>query len=97
MSGGSMDYVYGRVESIRFDAHTPERAAFAAHLQLVAQALHDIEWVDSCDYSPGDENAAIRACIGDGPVLDAAIDRAHQAAKELRAELERACGRGSRK
>lgn len=95
MSGGSLDYVYSRVESISFPADTPERRAFLAHLQLVAKALHDIEWVDSCDYGPGDENAAIRACVGDGRVLDAAIERAHEAAKELRAELERACGRGN--
>lgn len=95
MSGGSLDYVYGRVESIRFDAHTPERAAFAAHLKRVAKALHDIEWVDSGDYGPGDESEAIRACVGDSAVLDAAIERAHEAAKALRAELERACGRGN--
>ncbi len=93
MSGGSMSYIYRHVADIRFPADTPERRAFLAHLQLVSAALHDIEWVDSADYGPGDENAAIRACIGDGPVLDAAIDRAHEAAKELRAELERACGR----
>lgn len=88
-----MNYIYRHVRDIEFSADTPERRAFRKHLQLVAQALHDIEWVDSCDYGPGDENDAIRACIGDGPVLDAAIDRAHEAAKELRAELERACGR----
>jgi hypothetical protein len=25
--------------------------------------LHDIEWVDSADYAPGDEDEAIRACL----------------------------------
>ena len=93
MSGGSLNHLYQRVLDARFDTGTPERAAFARHLQDVACALHDIEWVDSGDSGAGDENAAIRACIGDGAVLDAAIERAHEAAKELRAELERACGR----
>lgn len=90
-----MHYIYRHIADIQFPADTPERRAFLAHLQLVAAALHDIEWVDSGDCGPGDENAAIRACIGDGPALDAAIERAHEAAQELRAELGRACGRGN--
>ena len=90
-----MHYIYRHIADIQFPADTPERRAFLAHLQLVAAALHDIEWVDSGDCGPGDENAAIRACVGDGRVLDAAIERAHEAAKDLRAELERACGRGN--
>ncbi len=90
MSGGSMNYVYRHLEDAEFHTRTPERAAFAKHLKLVAEALHDIEWVDSLDYGPGDEVAAIRACIGDGAVLEAAIERAQQAINELRAELERA-------
>ena len=61
--GGSMDYLYRKVMDAEFDEDTPERKAFAAHLKLVAKALHDIEWVDSCDYGPGDENESIRACL----------------------------------
>lgn len=95
MSGGSMNYIYQRVGEIEFSAETAERRAFLDHLRLVATALHDIEWVDSGDYGPGDESEAIRACVGDSAVLDAAIERAHEAAKALRAELERACGRGN--
>ncbi len=91
MSGGSMDYLYSRVRDATFRRDTPERQAFAKHLELVAKALHDIEWVDSCDYSPGMETEAIRACLGEGAVLEAAIEQAHQSMKELRAELERAC------
>lgn len=90
MSGGSMDYLYSKVQSAEFRQHTPERAAFAKHLELVAKALHDIEWVDSSDYGPGRENAAIRACIGDAMCLKAAVDAAQEAAKTLHAELERA-------
>lgn len=68
MSGGSMDYLYSKVlHCANFPLDTPERIAFAAHLKLVAQALHDIEWVDSGDYGPGDENAAIRACLNPAP------------------------------
>ena len=91
MSGGSMNYLYSRIEyDAKFLGNTPERKAFRFHLEKVAQALHDIEWVDSGDYGPGDEEAAIRACIGDGAVLDAAIEMAHDAAEVLRIELEKA-------
>lgn len=92
MSGGSMNYLYSKLEyEANFLANTPERRAFAAHLRKVVKALHDIEWVDSSDYVPGDENEAIRACLGDALVLEAAIEQAHDAAKVLRDELERAC------
>lgn len=64
MSGGSMNYLYRQLEDeAPFDICSAERMAFAAHLRLVAKALHDIEWVDSGDYGPGDENDAIRACL----------------------------------
>lgn len=70
MSGGSMNYLYSKVlHCADFECDTPERRAFAAHLKLVAQALHDIEWVDSGDYGPGDENAAIRACLAVQPAV----------------------------
>ena len=74
MSGGSMEYLYSKVEAATFLCQTPERQAFAAHLKLVAKALHDIEWVDSDDYGPGDENDAIRACLGREAVLKATIE-----------------------
>lgn len=70
MSGGSHDYAYRHVEEMA-DAlcqadETPLRRAFAEHLRLVAQAMHDVEWVDSCDYGrTGDENA-IRKVLGAG-------------------------------
>lgn len=93
MSGGSMNYLYSKLEyEANFLSNTPERRAFTSHLQKVAKALHDIEWVDSSDYGPGDENEAIRACLGDALILEAAIEQAHEAAKVLRDELERACG-----
>jgi hypothetical protein len=65
MSGGSMNYVYSRVETAASDIRCNEhktllRLKFAELLDVVAQALLDIEWVDSSDYVPGAENEAIR-------------------------------------
>jgi len=91
MSGGSMNYLYFKLEDdANFSAETPERIAFRKHLEKVAKALHDIEWVDSGDYAPGQENEAIRECLGDAKVLEAAIEAAEKAADELRTEIERA-------
>ncbi|MES2355596.1 MAG: hypothetical protein V4568_14600 [Pseudomonadota bacterium] len=67
MSGGSYDYacskMYDMSESIRGTEKDPRRAAFAKLLKLVADAAHDVEWVDSCDYGKGDEHKAIDACF----------------------------------
>lgn len=70
MSGGSYQYAYSRLENdFLYDfskqANTPERKAFLAHIEKVIKAMHDIEWVDSGDYGPGDENDAIRAVLGE--------------------------------
>lgn len=65
MSGGSYDYLYLKIEdmadSLRNKSTDSRRTAFAELLRLVAQACQDIEWVDSCDYAPGAEHAAIDA------------------------------------
>jgi uncharacterized cysteine cluster protein YcgN (CxxCxxCC family) len=65
MSGGSYDYVFGRIADIelRDTAENPRRATFQKLLKLVAKAMHDIEWVDSCDYGDGGENQAIDDCF----------------------------------
>lgn len=91
MSGGSMNYLYSRVQDAEFHADSLERRAFRKHLQLVAEALRAIEWVDSGDSGPGDDTAAILACLNDGAVLETAIETAHEAAKDLRRVLEEAC------
>jgi hypothetical protein len=91
MSGGSMNYIYSRLEyEANFRQDTPERRAFAKHLKLVAKALHDIEWVGSGDYGPGDENAAIRACLGDAVMLSTVLEMAKEAVATLQAEINRA-------
>ena len=90
MSGGSMEYLCYKVEEATFRLDTNERKAFAKHLKLVAKALHDIEWVDSGDDSPGSESAAIRACISSASILDAAVEHAILARSLLSQEIDRA-------
>ena len=70
MSGGSWDYLYSRVEDAADrlkQSKNGKRVAFAVLLADVADALHDIEWVDSCDMSPGDEIPAIDTCLNFEP------------------------------
>lgn len=86
-----MNYLYSKIEyDANFECNTPERKAFAEHLQLVIKALHDIEWVDSGDYGKGDENEAIRACVGDISILEVTIENANKALERLSIEIERA-------
>lgn len=75
MSGGSYNYAYQHVEQFaemlnagkdcngRPRGSTRARKKFAAHLLLVAAAMKDIEYVDSGDCDPGDEDAAIAAVV----------------------------------
>lgn len=90
MSGGSYEYAYRRVEDmageIRDRNPSALRRAFAAHLDLVAKAMHDVEWVDSCDYGKGAEEAAIRAVLGtatEALVLSEIRDEARRIMDEL--------------
>lgn len=92
MSGGSMNYFYQKFDyDARFTENTPLRKAFAEHLTLVAKALHDIEWVDSADYSGGDENEAIRACLGTNevPMIQKVLLKQVEQLKLEVADLER--------
>lgn len=67
MSGGSYGYICFRIkdaaQEIRNVETDPRRAAFQKLLFLVAEAMHDIEWVDSCDYGEGDDHKAIDKCL----------------------------------
>ena len=91
MSGGSYDYAYNQVEeiarNIQSNAGTPLRRAFAKHLERVAQALHDIEWVDSGDYGQGDEIKAINAVINPDMVLNTIKDESKASIAEAQAVL----------
>ena len=94
MSGGSMNYLYSKLEyESWFDTNTVERKAFKKHIALVARALHDIEWVDSSDYGPGDEVAAIRACLHPSVLLETALENAREAVAALQAEIAKAEGK----
>lgn len=94
MSGGSYDYLYSKIEDAACEVNSrgrtrgPLRAAFAKHLVLVAEAMHQIEWVDSCDSAPGDEDEAIRACLAPGAEMAAARVALVDAMAEARAVLE---------
>jgi hypothetical protein len=64
MSGGSYDYIYSRIDGIELrTANDPRRMAFQKLLKLVANAMYEIEWVDSGDNAQGDEYKAIDACF----------------------------------
>jgi hypothetical protein len=92
MSGGAYDYAFFKVEemakSLRSTNEDPRRAAFKKLLTLVADAMHAIEWVDSCDDAHGDEHAAVDACfafMGSDPSI---ITKAH-AYESLREQLRK--------
>jgi hypothetical protein len=89
MSGGSYDYIGYRIRDLASDIRSqdtnPRRASFAKLMALVGDAMHDIEWVDSADCSPGYEHASIDkvfAFLGSDPetikkarAYDALVDR----------------------
>jgi hypothetical protein len=91
MSGGSLDYASSRIEdlasAVRGRATTPLHRAFATHLDKVALAAHDLEWMLSGDTSPGDEVAAIEACLQPGAVLAQVMAEAEVVLAALRDEL----------
>lgn len=65
MSGGAYEYIYHKLQEVDVYTKNPttQRLRFQILLQRVAHALHDIEWVDSGDFGPGDEDNAIDACF----------------------------------
>ena len=93
MSGGSMDYLSYKIEDARFHEDTPERRAFRTHLQRVAEALHEIEWADSGDTTPGERDTpAILKCVTRADVLDEALRAAQTAWEELDRATKKARG-----
>ncbi|MBN9033687.1 MAG: hypothetical protein BGO05_05380 [Rhizobiales bacterium 63-7] len=87
MSGGSLNYVYVQVndaaQEIQRRAETTLQRAFAAHMMKVATALHDIEWLFSCDTGPGDEVEAIKAVLADDAEIRTAIEEAERVKNDL--------------
>lgn len=101
MSGGSYDYLYGRVEDMAAELvsrrPTPLRYAFAKHLKLVAKAMHDIEWVDSGDCGYGDEDEAIKAALGKGVWQSAVVEELREQATALSRQIEELVADGAAK
>lgn len=89
MSGGSWDYISFKVEETaeRLCSSSADtscyllRRALGKQLLQIGNALHNIEWVDSSDYAPGDEREALEACFKE--------PGAQVEARELLADLER--------
>jgi len=99
MSGGSLDYAYGHVQDAadsingRSSSYPKQKAiykAFAAHLRLIAKALHDVEWVFSADCGTGDDVASMRAVLSQGAELEAAVANAEEARQVLDDALKHA-------
>lgn len=79
MSGGSYDYAFRRLEDLADDIEsgaarqraegrlnertTGLRRALAVRLRLIADACRAVEWVDSYDFSAGDEDEPIAAAL----------------------------------
>lgn len=91
MSGGSMDYLYCKVQDASFRENTTERKALRLHLNKLAKALQAVEWNDSAD-GADNESELIREAIGDQIILETAIQHAKEAHKELGNELARVDG-----
>ena len=87
MSGGSYDYLSFKMEdaarTLMKKHQTVYRQAFGKHMMKCAKAMYDIEWVDSDDKSPGDEEKAIMECITFSYVLTVMVEEAENMKKEL--------------
>jgi hypothetical protein len=82
MSGGSWNYAHTAVREAAERLQTeedPNRKALGRLLERCADALHDIEWVDSNDYAPGQEFPAIRNAIDASDLADVTIGMLREA------------------
>ena len=89
MSGGSYDYAFVNVEEMAGELINQKdelRRIFGDHLLLVAKAMRDIEWVDSCDTSKGSETEAINACLVNPK--EKCLEKLEQDAEELIKKLK---------
>lgn len=59
-----MNYLYAKVEEAEFKETTPLRRALRAHLRKVSAALRAVEWVDSGDWAPEQEEEDLRDLLG---------------------------------
>ena len=68
MSGGSWSYIGRQLrpvsDRLRLE-NSPLRRVLGRHMELVAEAMHQIEWVDSGDNSSPADTNAIKAVFDD--------------------------------
>ena len=64
-------------------------AAIVAKSRAALAGEEASEWVDSGDCSPGDEDEAIRACLGKEFVLEQTIKEAREVRDALTQEIRR--------
>ena len=92
MSGGSLDYIYYKVDEVAdsIDRRTenPLYRAFAEHLRMVSSALHDVEWEFSGDYGEGDAEEMVKKVLGDSADKKA-MDILKSDAEELIKRIEK--------
>ena len=101
MSGGSWNYCFGHLDDAAerlLLERDPYRRTLGRQLKLIATALHDIEWVDSGDYSPGRDDESIKAALGpqwrEG-VLSELIMEAEEVVSKIDDAIKEARGVGS--
>lgn len=91
MSGGSLDYAYHKIDDIIYlikkETHNPLHLAFVKHLELVSNALHDLEWAIDSDISMEDAEPAIRKVISKEKYKESLIEDAKYLIKIIK-ELE---------
>ncbi len=91
MSGGSYDYLCYKMEdaarTLMKKGQVPYRKAFGELMLRCAQAMHDVEWVDSDDKGPGDDEESIMKCIMPADVLTVTVNEAEKSLKDLEAIL----------
>lgn len=97
MSGGALDYVYGRVRDASETIASSRRdkplyVAFAKLLERVAVALKAVEWEMSGDTSSEDSEQPLRDVVSAQEELAAAVDKADAAHKTLGELLVRVRG-----
>lgn len=93
MSGGSYEYVFGRIEGAAHelrDRHDePHILALAEHLDRIAGVMRAIEWADSGDTLWTEElHDQIRALLGPGADLSTLIAQAGELYLRIGTALE---------
>jgi hypothetical protein len=98
VSGGSWDYVFHHFDDVagKLDGSDSSlRRALGKRIASIAKALHDIEWVDSCDYNEGDDVESIKAALGP-QWREEQLAEVTQHAEAVLAELRSLLGRTGR-